>query len=117
LFTDTPTVYFDLDEKMSDYYGYANKGIVIASMKNGDAVIDFLMKYDTPVSVISKASLYSSSINTKFSGRTCELVEKIIWDIDSGKFPDPEVIEINLTKDSMNTYRIVGRGVQSSIME
>src|SRR5690606_40440181 len=29
LFTDTPTVYLDVDEKMSDYYGYAKKGIVI----------------------------------------------------------------------------------------
>jgi len=117
LFTDTPTVYFDLDEKMSDYYGYVKKEIVIASMKSVDSLIDFLKNYDTPVSVISKASLYSSSINTKFSGRTCELVEKIIWDIDSGKFPDPEVMEINLTRDSMNTYRIVGKGVQLSIME
>jgi len=115
LFTDTPTVYFDLDEKMSDYYGYAKNQIVIASLKNIDDVIGFIKNYDSPISVISKAVIYSSSINTKFTGKTSELVGKIIMDIDSGKFPDPEVLEKDNAGSSENIYRIVGSNVNLTI--
>lgn len=115
LFTDTPTVYFDLDEKMSDYYGYGKNEIVIDSLKNTDAVIGFIKNYDLPISVISKAAIYSSSINTEFTGKTSELVGKIIMDIDSGKFPDPEVLEKDITSSSENIYCIVGRDVKLPI--
>ncbi|WP_170073240.1 hypothetical protein [Mongoliibacter ruber] len=115
LFTDTPTVYFDLDEKMSDYYGYAKNQIVITTLKNIDAVIGFIKNYDSPISVISKAVIYSSSINTKFTGKTSELVGKIIMDIDSGKFPDPEVLEKDNAESSENIYRIVGTDVNLPI--
>lgn len=115
LFTDTPTVYFDLDKKMSDYYGYVKNQIVIASLKNADAVIGFIKNYDLPISVISKAAIYSSSINTKLTGKTSELVGKIIMDIDSGKFPDSEVLEKDNAGSSENIYRILGRDVNLPI--
>lgn len=84
LFTDTPTLYLDLDPIMSDYYGYVKEGVVINASCDIEGIIVFVENYTSPVSVVEKATQYSSSLNTAYSGKTSELVEKFFWEVDAG---------------------------------
>jgi hypothetical protein len=83
LFTDTPALYLDLDANMSDYYGYVRDGIVIHTSLNVNGIFKFIESYVTPVSVLNRALQFSSSFNTSYSGRTCQLVEDVFREIDS----------------------------------
>ncbi len=107
LFMDTPTVYLDLDENLSDYYGYVKKGIVVDTFNDIERLIGFIRNYQFPISVVTKSCLYSSSVNTPFSGKTNDLVARIFREIDDETFSQSQVMEKDPRYQFGNVFRII----------
>ncbi|MFD2203182.1 hypothetical protein [Shivajiella indica] len=99
LFTNTPTLYFDLVPELSDYYGYVKNGIVIGNFNKIEEIIKFIKNYIVFQPVFSKAANYSSSINTRFMGKTNKLAANILFEIEN----DNILEDFELTKTSLES--------------
>lgn len=88
LFTNTPSIYFSPDKSMYDYYGYVKNNVVLSICNSKEEVLNSICKYEKPIDVFKKAYLYSSSINSKYKGKTVDLVDKILKEIEENKFSE-----------------------------
>lgn len=97
IFVDVPTIFFHLDEKLNDYYGYLKEDAVIISLNNTDSIVQFVLNYNQHFPIFEKSNNYSSSIGTIHEGKTTDLIYQIIKSIESNS-----LLEFSTVKRDLN---------------
>lgn len=92
IMVDTPTIFFDLNKNLFDYYGYVKDNSVIKVAKDINSIVEYIKSYNFHISVFDKANLYSSSIGTQYEGRTVEIIENVLESIVQDSFPNQDLM-------------------------